>query len=37
MQLQFEGFSYNQPVAGLNDAGGSIVDPSFMNDPEGRR
>ncbi|KAK7433279.1 Serine/threonine-protein kinase [Neonectria magnoliae] len=30
MQDQFAGFSYNGPVAGLNDAGGSIKDPSIM-------
>ncbi|KAL2887855.1 Serine/threonine-protein kinase gad8 [Ceratocystis lukuohia] len=27
MQQQFDGFSYNRPVAGLDDAGGSIRDP----------
>ncbi|DAA79617.1 TPA_exp: putative Protein kinase [Trichophyton benhamiae CBS 112371] len=31
MQNQFAGFSYNRPVAGLNDAGGSIKDPSFID------
>ncbi|KAK3937480.1 Serine/threonine-protein kinase gad8 [Diplogelasinospora grovesii] len=30
MQNQFVGFSYNRPVAGLNDAGGSIKDPSYL-------
>lgn len=30
LQKQFNGFSYNRPVAGLGDAGGSIQDPSFM-------
>ncbi|OJD15566.1 AGC/AKT protein kinase [Emergomyces pasteurianus Ep9510] len=29
MQRQFEGWSYNRPVAGLGDAGGSVKDPSF--------
>jgi len=29
-QDQFTGFSYNRPVAGLDDAGGSIKDPSFL-------
>ncbi|EEY15066.1 serine/threonine-protein kinase gad8 [Verticillium alfalfae VaMs.102] len=27
MQNQFQGFSYNRPIAGLGDAGGSIKDP----------
>jgi serum/glucocorticoid-regulated kinase 2 len=36
MQNQFAGFSYNRPVAGLNDAGGSIKDPSFMDGSERR-
>ena len=31
MQQQFAGWSYNRPVEGLGDAGGSIKDPSFMN------
>ncbi|KAI5458202.1 AGC/AKT protein kinase [Mariannaea sp. PMI_226] len=31
IQAQFAGFSYNRPVAGLNDAGGSIKDPTFMD------
>ncbi|RDW91007.1 protein kinase-like protein [Coleophoma crateriformis] len=30
MQQQFSGWSYNRPVAGLGDAGGSIKDPSFV-------
>ncbi|PQE33309.1 serine threonine- kinase gad8 protein [Rutstroemia sp. NJR-2017a WRK4] len=30
MQQQFTGFSYNRPVAGLGDGGGSIKDPSFV-------
>ncbi|KAI9792230.1 MAG: hypothetical protein M1835_008022 [Candelina submexicana] len=29
MQQQFAGWSYNRPVAGLGDAGGSVKDPSF--------
>ncbi|KAF2241439.1 Pkinase-domain-containing protein [Trematosphaeria pertusa] len=29
MQQQFAGWSYNRPVAGLGDAGGSVTDPSF--------
>ena len=29
MQAQFAGWSYNRPVAGLGDAGGSVKDPSF--------
>lgn len=36
MQDQFVGFSYNRPVAGLDDAGGSIKDPSFMDGTEER-
>jgi serum/glucocorticoid-regulated kinase 2 len=31
MQQQFAGWSYNRPVAGLGDAGGSVKDPSFDN------
>ncbi|CRL18468.1 AGC-kinase, C-terminal [Penicillium camemberti] len=34
MQQQFEGWSYNRPVAGLGDAGGSVKDPSFGSIPE---
>jgi serum/glucocorticoid-regulated kinase 2 len=30
MQQQFTGWSYNRPVAGLGDAGGSVKDPSFV-------
>jgi serum/glucocorticoid-regulated kinase 2 len=30
MQGQFVGFSYNRPIAGLGDAGGSVKDPSFV-------
>lgn len=30
MQQQFNGWSYNRPVAGLGDAGGSVRDPSFI-------
>ncbi|KAJ0421777.1 kinase-like domain-containing protein [Aspergillus carlsbadensis] len=33
-QQQFEGWSYNRPVAGLGDAGGSVRDPSFASIPE---
>lgn len=29
MQNQFQGWSYNRPVAGLGDAGGSVRDPAF--------
>lgn len=36
MQYQFAGFSYNRPVAGLGDAGGSIKDPSFLGRSQGR-
>lgn len=35
MQEQFAGWSYNRPVAGLGDAGGSVTDPSF-EDVNGR-
>ena len=31
MQQQFAGWSYNRPVAGLGDAGGSVKDPAFGN------
>ncbi|KAG8407137.1 Serine/threonine-protein kinase [Metarhizium acridum] len=37
MQDQFAGFSYTRPVAGLNDVGGSIKGPSFMNGSENLR
>lgn len=30
LQNQFQGFSYNRPIAGLGDAGGSVKDPSFV-------
>ncbi|RFU81640.1 serine threonine- kinase gad8 [Trichoderma arundinaceum] len=36
MQDQFVNFSYNRPVAGLDDAGGSIKDPSFLEASESR-
>ncbi|KAK1245702.1 hypothetical protein MKX07_004771 [Trichoderma sp. CBMAI-0711] len=36
MQDQFVNFSYNRPVAGLDDAGGSIKDPSFLEASEAR-
>ena len=36
MQDQFVNFSYNRPVAGLDDAGGSIKDPSFLEASETR-
>ena len=29
MQNQFQGFSYNRPIAGLADGGGSVKDPGF--------
>ncbi|KAF1960601.1 kinase-like protein [Byssothecium circinans] len=31
MQQQFAGWSYNRPVAGLGDAGGSVKDPAFQD------
>lgn len=34
MQDQFAGWSYNRPVAGFGDAGGSVRDPSFASIPE---
>lgn len=34
VQQQFAGWSYNRPVAGLGDAGGSVKDPSFGSIPE---
>lgn len=34
MQEQFTGWSYNRPVAGFGDAGGSVRDPSFASIPE---
>lgn len=35
LQNQFTGFSYNRPIAGLGDAGGSIRDPSFVGSIQG--
>ena len=35
MQNQFTGFSYNRPIAGLGDAGGSLRDPSFVGSIQG--
>jgi len=37
MQNQFAGFSYNRPIAGLSDAGGSVKDPSFVGSIQDRR
>ncbi|KAL8377382.1 hypothetical protein RB595_008185 [Gaeumannomyces hyphopodioides] len=37
MQDQFQGFSYNRPIAGLDDAGGSVKDPSFVGSLQGGR
>ncbi|EPE31275.1 Protein kinase-like (PK-like) [Glarea lozoyensis ATCC 20868] len=36
MQQQFTGWSYNRPVAGLGDGGGSIKDPSFVGSVQDR-
>lgn len=36
-QQQFVGWSYNRPVAGLGDAGGSIKDPSFVDSVQDQR
>nr|AAK40343.1 protein kinase 1 [Cryphonectria parasitica] len=36
MQNQFQGFSYNRPIAGLADGGGSVKDPSFIGSVTGR-
>ena len=36
MQQQFTGWSYNRPVAGLGDAGGSIKDPSAIGSVQDR-
>jgi len=36
MQNQFQGFSYNRPIAGLGDAGGSVKDPSFVGSQKDR-
>ena len=35
MQNQFAGFSYNRPIAGLGDGGGSLADPSFVGSMQG--
>lgn len=35
-QNQFQGFSYNRPIAGLGDAGGSVKDPSFVGSIQDR-
>ncbi|KAJ4300130.1 Serine/threonine-protein kinase [Collariella sp. IMI 366227] len=35
LQNQFTGFSYNRPIAGLGDAGGSVRDPSFVGSIQG--
>ncbi|KFG77822.1 serine/threonine protein kinase [Metarhizium anisopliae] len=37
MQNQFQGFSYNRPIAGLGDAGGSVSDPSFVGSIQDQR
>ncbi|KAE9363265.1 serine/threonine protein kinase-like protein [Stipitochalara longipes BDJ] len=37
MQQQFTGWSYNRPVAGLGDAGGSIADPSALGSVQDNR
>lgn len=37
MQQQFTGWSYNRPVAGLGDAGGSVKDPSFVGSVQDSR
>lgn len=37
MQNQFAGFSYNRPIAGLGDAGGSVKDSSFVGSIQDRR
>ncbi|KAM4058804.1 kinase [Hirsutella rhossiliensis] len=37
MQNQFQGFSYNRPIAGLGDAGGSVKDPSFVGSIQDNR
>lgn len=37
MQNQFVGFSYNRPIAGLGDAGGSVKDPSFASSIQDNR
>ncbi|KAI0198897.1 Pkinase-domain-containing protein [Astrocystis sublimbata] len=35
-QDQFQGFSYNRPIPGLGDGGGSITDPSFIGSIQDR-
>ncbi|KAI0165573.1 Pkinase-domain-containing protein [Xylariaceae sp. FL1272] len=37
MQNQFAGFSYNRPIPGLGDGGGSVKDPSFVGSIQDRR
>jgi serum/glucocorticoid-regulated kinase 2 len=37
MQKPFKDWSYNRPVAGLGDGGGSIIDPSFVGSVQDRR
>ncbi|ROW00461.1 hypothetical protein VPNG_07924 [Cytospora leucostoma] len=36
MQNQFQGFSYNRPIAGLADGGGSVKDPGFAGSLQDR-
>lgn len=36
MQKQFVGFSYNRPIPGLGDGGGSIKDSSFIGSIQDR-
>lgn len=36
-QEPFDRWSYNRPVAGLGDGGGSIKDPSFVGSIQDRR
>ncbi|KAH8680621.1 kinase-like domain-containing protein [Xylariales sp. PMI_506] len=36
-QEPFAGFSYNRPIAGLGDAGGSVKDPNFIGSVQDRR
>ncbi|KAK0386002.1 hypothetical protein NLU13_5839 [Sarocladium strictum] len=36
-QNLFHGFSYNRPIAGLGDAGGSVKDPSFVGSIQDNR
>ncbi|KAH8900253.1 Pkinase-domain-containing protein [Thozetella sp. PMI_491] len=36
MQKQFTGFSYNRPIPGLGDGGGSVKDPSFVGSIQDR-